>query len=65
MLLIVNGIYIFLFNKKKTSILKKCHLLVFYAITCFSYLLFHCFMLCDGFNVLYCSVLSFSFFLYK
>lgn len=65
MLLIVNGIYIFLFNKKKTSILKKCHLLVFYAVTCFSCLLFHCFMLCDGFNVLYCSVLSFSFFLYK
>ena len=26
MLLIVNGIYIFLFNKKKISILKKCHL---------------------------------------
>lgn len=40
MLLIVNGIYIFLFNKKKTSILKKCHLLVFYAVTCFSCLLF-------------------------
>lgn len=65
MLLIINGIDIFPFNKKKISILKKYHSLVFYAVICFSNLLFHCFMLCDEFNVLCCSVLSFSFFLYK
>lgn len=41
MLLIINGIDIFPFNQKKISILKKCHLLVFYAIVCFSNLLFH------------------------
>lgn len=52
MLLIINGIYIFLFNKKKIPILKKYHLLVFYSVICFSGLLFHCFMLCDWVNAL-------------
>lgn len=65
MLLIINGIDIFPFNKKKISTLKKHHFSVFYAVTYFLIILFHCFMLCDGFNVLCCSVLSFSFFLYK
>lgn len=65
MLLIINGIDIFPFNKKKTQTLKKHNFSVFYAVTYFSIILFHCFVLCDGFNVLCCSVLSFYFFLYK
>lgn len=65
MLLIIKCIDIFSFNKKKMLILKKHYSLVPYAVICLSSLIFNCFMLCDGFDVLCCSVLSFSFFLYK
>ncbi len=36
MLLIIKVIYVFLFNKKKTIILKKHNLLAFYSVACFS-----------------------------
>lgn len=55
----------FLLAKKKILILKKHYFLVLNATIYLSSLIFNCFMLCDGFDVLCCSVLSFSFFLYK
>lgn len=65
MLLIIKCIDVFSFSKKKILILKKHYFLVLNSTIYLSSLIFNCFMLCDGFDVLCCSVLSFSFFLYK